>query len=38
MIVKKRPPTQKGLTLKEIREMDYLSKVYDLTVLMSQSN
>ncbi|KAL9429825.1 hypothetical protein AB3S75_025255 [Citrus x aurantiifolia] len=32
MIVKKRPPTQKGLTLKEIREMDYLSKVVDETL------
>lgn len=26
-IVRKRPPEQKGLTLKEIREMEYLSKV-----------
>lgn len=32
MIVKKRPPTQKGLTLREIREMDYLSKVVDETL------
>ncbi|XWS56836.1 hypothetical protein CRYUN_Cryun09bG0119700 [Craigia yunnanensis] len=28
-IVKKRPPIQKGVTLKEIREMEYLSKVVD---------
>lgn len=26
-IIKRRPPTQTGLTLKEIRQMDYLSKV-----------
>lgn len=26
-IVKKRPAGQKGLTLREIRKMDYLSKV-----------
>lgn len=26
-IVKKRPPGQKGLTLREIRQMEYLSKV-----------
>ncbi|PON56718.1 Cytochrome P450 [Parasponia andersonii] len=31
-IVKKRPPTQKGLTLKEIREMKYLSDVIDETL------
>ncbi|KAF6167302.1 hypothetical protein GIB67_043163 [Kingdonia uniflora] len=31
-IVKKRPPTQKGLTLKEYRQMDYLSKVVDETL------
>lgn len=31
-IVKKRPPTQKGLTLKDIREMEYLSKVIDETL------
>lgn len=31
-IVKNRPPTQQGLTLKEIREMDYLSKVVDETL------
>ncbi|XP_031275777.1 ent-kaurenoic acid oxidase 2 [Pistacia vera] len=31
-IVKKRPPTQKGLTLKEIREMTYLDKVIDETL------
>ncbi|XVF23672.1 hypothetical protein REPUB_Repub13aG0059400 [Reevesia pubescens] len=31
-IVKKRSPTQKGLTLKEIREMEYLSKVIDETL------
>ncbi|EXB70679.1 Ent-kaurenoic acid oxidase 1 [Morus notabilis] len=31
-IIKKRPPTQKGLSLKEIREMDYLSKVVDETL------
>ncbi|KAA8520367.1 hypothetical protein F0562_014623 [Nyssa sinensis] len=28
-IVKNRPPTQKGLTLKEVRQMEYLSKVVD---------
>ncbi|CAN6588992.1 unnamed protein product [Malus baccata var. baccata] len=31
-ILKRRPPTQKGLTLKEYREMDYLSKVIDETL------
>ncbi|XVE90836.1 hypothetical protein DITRI_Ditri20bG0108100 [Diplodiscus trichospermus] len=31
-IVKNRPPTQKGLTLKEIRDMEYLSKVIDETL------
>ncbi|KAF7803944.1 ent-kaurenoic acid oxidase 2 [Senna tora] len=31
-IIKKRPPTQKGLTLKEIRQMDFLSKVIDETL------
>ncbi|KAK8575519.1 hypothetical protein V6N13_033244 [Hibiscus sabdariffa] len=31
-IVKKRPPTQKGLNLREIREMEYLSKVIDETL------
>ncbi|KAL2341599.1 hypothetical protein Fmac_009539 [Flemingia macrophylla] len=31
-IIKKRPPTQKGLTLKEIREMDFLYKVIDETM------
>ncbi|XP_048331765.2 ent-kaurenoic acid oxidase 1-like [Ziziphus jujuba] len=31
-IVKKRPPTQKGMTLKEYREMEYLSKVIDETL------
>ncbi|KAJ4726161.1 Cytochrome P450 family ent-kaurenoic acid oxidase [Melia azedarach] len=31
-IVKKRPPTQKGLNLKEIREMEYLNKVIDETL------
>ncbi|KAF3447584.1 hypothetical protein FNV43_RR12771 [Rhamnella rubrinervis] len=31
-IVKKRPPTQKGLTLKEYREMEFLSKVIDETL------
>ncbi|XP_010275286.1 PREDICTED: ent-kaurenoic acid oxidase 2-like [Nelumbo nucifera] len=31
-IIRKRPPTQKGLTLKEIRQMDYLSKVIDETL------
>lgn len=31
-ILKKRPATQKGLTLKEIREMEYLSKVIDETL------
>ncbi|KAF5731566.1 Ent-kaurenoic acid oxidase 1 [Tripterygium wilfordii] len=30
-IVKRRPPTQKGMTLKEFREMNYLSKVIDET-------
>ncbi|KAJ6874121.1 ent-kaurenoic acid oxidase 1-like isoform X3 [Populus alba x Populus x berolinensis] len=31
-IVKRRPPTQKGLSLKEVREMNYLSKVIDETL------
>ncbi|TQE09048.1 hypothetical protein C1H46_005431 [Malus baccata] len=31
-ILKRRPPTQKGMTLKEYREMDYLSKVIDETL------
>ncbi|KAM5554290.1 ent-kaurenoic acid oxidase 1-like [Rosa sericea] len=31
-ILKRRPPTQKGLTLKEYREMEYLSKVIDETL------
>ncbi|XP_021294327.1 ent-kaurenoic acid oxidase 1-like [Herrania umbratica] len=31
-IIKKRPPTQNGLSLKDIREMDYLSKVIDETL------
>ncbi|KAG6677247.1 hypothetical protein I3842_14G016100 [Carya illinoinensis] len=31
-IVRKRPPGQSGLTLKEIREMEYLSKVIDETL------
>ncbi|KAI4317497.1 hypothetical protein L6164_025361 [Bauhinia variegata] len=31
-IIKKRPPTQNGLTLKEVRQMDYLSKVIDETL------
>ncbi|XP_004486504.1 ent-kaurenoic acid oxidase 2-like [Cicer arietinum] len=31
-IIKKRPPTQKGLTLKEIRAMDFLYKVIDETM------
>ncbi|KAJ6401595.1 hypothetical protein OIU84_016904 [Salix udensis] len=31
-IVKRRPPSQKGLSLKEVREMDYLSKVIDETL------
>ncbi|CAN6562407.1 unnamed protein product [Malus baccata var. baccata] len=31
-ILKRRPPTQKGLTLKEYREMDYLSQVIDETL------
>ncbi|KAI6702378.1 hypothetical protein NL676_011514 [Syzygium grande] len=31
-IIRRRPPTQKGLTLKEIRQMDYLSKVVDETL------
>lgn len=31
-IMKKRPPTQKGLTLKEFRQMEYLSKVIDETL------
>ncbi|CAK9143386.1 unnamed protein product [Ilex paraguariensis] len=31
-IVKNRPPTQKGLALKEVRDMEYLSKVIDETL------
>ncbi|KAI4332919.1 hypothetical protein L6164_017789 [Bauhinia variegata] len=31
-IIKNRPPTQKGLTLKEIRKMEYTSKVIDETL------
>ncbi|KAF7844912.1 ent-kaurenoic acid oxidase 2 [Senna tora] len=31
-IIKRRPPTQKGLTLKEVRQMDYISKVIDETM------
>ncbi|KAH7862440.1 hypothetical protein Vadar_004799 [Vaccinium darrowii] len=31
-VIRNRPPTQKGLTLKEIRQMDYLSKVIDETL------
>ncbi|KAF5732814.1 Ent-kaurenoic acid oxidase 1 [Tripterygium wilfordii] len=31
-IVKRRPPTQKGLTLKEYHQMNYLSKVIDETL------
>ncbi|XP_052192339.1 ent-kaurenoic acid oxidase 2-like [Diospyros lotus] len=31
-IVRNRPPTQKGLTLKEVRKMEYLSKVIDETL------
>ncbi|GMP42431.1 hypothetical protein CsSME_00012184 [Camellia sinensis var. sinensis] len=31
-IVRNRPPTQKGLTLKEVRQMEYLSKVIDETL------
>ncbi|XP_077234326.1 ent-kaurenoic acid oxidase 2-like [Tasmannia lanceolata] len=31
-ILRKRPATQKGLTLKEVKEMDYLSKVIDETL------
>ncbi|KEH37116.1 putative cytochrome P450 [Medicago truncatula] len=31
-IIKRRPPTQKGLTLKEIRGMDFLYKVIDETM------
>ncbi|KAG5538829.1 hypothetical protein RHGRI_019398 [Rhododendron griersonianum] len=31
-IVRNRPPTQNGLTLKEVRQMDYLSKVIDETL------
>lgn len=31
-IIKKRPPTQKGLTLREVRQMQYLSKVIDETL------
>lgn len=30
MVVKKRPSTQKGLNLKEIREMKYLDQVCDI--------
>lgn len=32
LIVKRRPPTQKGLNLKEIREMKYLDQVIDETL------
>ncbi|GFY92072.1 ent-kaurenoic acid hydroxylase 2 [Actinidia rufa] len=31
-IVRNRPPTQKGLSLKEVRQMEYLSKVIDETL------
>ncbi|XP_077237127.1 ent-kaurenoic acid oxidase 1-like [Tasmannia lanceolata] len=31
-IMRRRPATQKGLTLKEVKEMDYLSKVIDETL------
>ncbi|XP_058085828.1 ent-kaurenoic acid oxidase 2-like [Magnolia sinica] len=31
-IIRNRPPTQKGLSLKEVRRMDYLSKVIDETL------
>ncbi|RVX02283.1 Ent-kaurenoic acid oxidase 1 [Vitis vinifera] len=31
-IVKNRPPTQKGLTLREVRKMEYLSQVIDETL------
>ncbi|KAG8644402.1 ent-kaurenoic acid oxidase 2 [Manihot esculenta] len=31
-IIRRRPPTQKGLTLKEVRDMHYLSKVIDETL------
>ncbi|XXG66589.1 hypothetical protein AAC387_Pa06g0132 [Persea americana] len=31
-IIRKRSPTQKGLTLKEVRQMEYLSKVIDETL------
>ncbi|MED6192889.1 hypothetical protein PIB30_013979 [Stylosanthes scabra] len=31
-IVKRRPPNQKGLTMKEIRQMDFLSKAIDETM------
>ncbi|XP_061370472.1 ent-kaurenoic acid oxidase 2-like isoform X1 [Gastrolobium bilobum] len=31
-IIKKRPPTQKGLTLSEVRQMDFLYKVIDETM------
>ncbi|KAK2631570.1 hypothetical protein EUGRSUZ_L02729 [Eucalyptus grandis] len=31
-IIRRRPPTQKGLTLKEIRQMNYLSMVVDETL------
>ncbi|CAL0334481.1 unnamed protein product [Lupinus luteus] len=33
-IIRKRPPTQKGLTLEEVRKMDFLSKVIDETLRM----
>ncbi|KAK8571796.1 hypothetical protein V6N12_027869 [Hibiscus sabdariffa] len=33
-IVKRRPPSQKGLTLNEIRQMEYLSKAIDETIRM----
>ncbi|KAF7844425.1 ent-kaurenoic acid oxidase 1-like [Senna tora] len=31
-IISRRPPTQRGLTLKEVRQMDYISKVIDETM------
>ncbi|KAF8380674.1 hypothetical protein HHK36_028164 [Tetracentron sinense] len=31
-IIRNRPPTQKGLSLKEVKQMDYLSKVIDETL------
>ncbi|KAL5980566.1 Ent-kaurenoic acid oxidase 2 [Asimina triloba] len=31
-IIRKRPPTQKGLTFEEVRQMEYLSKVIDETL------